>query len=288
MHSAIMQSKARKAKKRQEVEAKAKTAATKRGPAKGQTKQVYNQAYWADRVAKVGSAQATAEMKQVGTKKGYSGDRVVSRSNTQTAQKKLKDVTGSMAVLDNLTENQKKQLSATTTKKGGIDTFLDVGGVTKSSSKSGLLGEHTKTDYQYGDGTKITTAATDPVLPQKIGMFDLGGLAGTRLGDKVTKTYVDGIQANTMTGGDELGNGAVTKQTDDPVALGDTAKIEPMNLKTIADIDRAITNTTDKAALAELHKRRQKLMRTTATRTQHSPFALGMADVARNFLMGIK
>lgn len=259
----VASTKARKEKKRKAVETKAKAAADSRGPAKGQTEQKYNQAYWADRVAKVGSAQATKEMNAVGTKKGYSGDRVVSQSNQTAAKKKLAQVTGSMATLQN-------------------------GGVTAKSETSGLFGEHTTNTYDYKGGSQIVTKTTDPVLPDSIGPFSLGGLAGLRLGDKKTTTYVDGIETNVKTGGDEMGRGSKTEDVSTPAALGDTQVIKPLDLKTVADVDKQIAATTDPAALKELHKRRMQLLRGDMTRTQHSPFALGAADVARNFLMGIK
>ena len=248
----------------------------------------YNQAYWAKRRAEVGADQAAKEVKAVGLKKAYSGDVVVTPDSQRRAQDDLKRITGSMAVLDNLTDLQKKQMQVATTKTGGIQPFLDVGGVTKTVSKpTGLFGETQQTDYQYADrtsgqaGTKITTKTTDPVIKTPLG--DL------RLGKKKSTTYVDGVEVATKTGGDELGVGAKVAQAEAPAHIADTTKIEPMDgLNTVEDVQKAIESTTDKKELASLHERLRSLMRAMRTRTKFGGLAIGQAETEATKLGGLR
>ena len=162
-----------------------KKAADDRGP----TPTKYNQEYWAKKVADgVSQADLAAEQKTLGIKKAYSGDKVVTKANADTAAYKLKKVTGSDATLQN-------------------------GGVSKTTEKGGLFGEKTTTKYDYKGGPKITTKATDPVI------------GGVRLGDKKSTTYVDGVEYATKTGHDPLGYDA--KVTKPKVAghITDTVKV---------------------------------------------------------------
>mgnify|MGYP000737043370 CR=1 FL=1 len=149
----------------------------------------YNQAYWATK--KAGGAtpdELQAEMNKVGMKKAYSGDRVVTKANADTAAFKLKKLTGSMATLQN-------------------------GGVTKTQKTSGLLGEKKDTTYDYKRGPKVVTRATDPVIK------------GVRLGEKKSTTYVDGVEYATKTGHDPLGRDAKVTRPETAGHITDRVKI---------------------------------------------------------------
>ena len=218
----------------------------------------YNQAYWASKLA--GGAtqkELAAEQQAIGMKKAYSGDVVVTPDMKRKAADDLKRVTGSMATLQN-------------------------GGVTKTEEKTGLLGEGTTTKYAYKDGPTVTTKATDPVIKSPLG--------DVRLGEKVSTTYVDGVEVATKTGGDALGVGAkVTTPEGVATHVSDTAKIEPMDgLNTVDDIQKAIEATTDKSELAALHKRLRSLMRAQRTRTQFGGLNIGEADVEATKLSGLR
>ena len=236
----------------------------------------YNQAYWAARL-EGGATQAelAAEQKAIGMKKAYSGDVVVTPDMKKQAAADLKRVTGSMAVVDDpkMPEAEKEEL-----RKAGID----VGGVTKTEAKSGLLGETTTTDYAYKKGPVITTKATDPVIKTPLG--DL------RLGEKVSTTYVDGVEVATKTGHDPLGRDAeVTRPEGIAAHIADTTKIEPMEgLNTIEDVQKAIESTTDKSELAKLHQRLRSLMRLRATQTRFGGLDIGKADIEATKLGGLR
>ena len=235
----------------------------------------YNQAYWAARKAG-GATQAemAAEQKAIGMKKAYSGDVVVTPDMQKKAADDLKRVTGSMAVIDDpkMPEAEKEAL-----KKAGID----VGGVTKTEKKSGLLSEKATTDYTYKNGPVITTKATDPIIKTPLGNL--------RLGEKTSTTYVDGVEVATKTGGDELGVGAKVTQAEAPAHIADTTKIEPMDgLNTVEDVQKAIESATDKQELASLHERLRSLMRAMRTRTKFGGLAIGQAETEATKLGGLR
>ena len=153
----------------------------------------YNQAYWAKQKADgVSQADMKAEQDKVGIKKAYSGDKVITKANSDTAALKLKSVTGSMATLQN-------------------------GGVTKTEKKSGLLGEKLDTTYDYKGGPKIVTRATDPVIK------------GVRLGKKTSTTFVDGTEYATKTGSDPLGRDAKVTRPETAGHITDKVKIPSKN-----------------------------------------------------------
>lgn len=144
----------------------------------------YNQAYWADQKAKgVSQADMKAEQDQIGNKKAYSGDTIVSEKMTNKAETDLKNITGSMATLQNK-------------------------GVTKTEEKSGLLGENLETTYDYKGGPSIVTKSNDPIV------------GDIRLGNKTSTTFVDGVEVATKTGNDPLGKDAVVTK---PVNAQETA-----------------------------------------------------------------
>ena len=129
-----------------------------------------------------------AEMDKVGINKAYSGDKVITKANSDTAALKIKKVTGSMATLEN-------------------------GGVTKTEKKSGLLGEKLDTTYAYKGGPKIVTKATDPTI------------GGINLGKKTSTTFVDGTEYATKTGRDPLGRDAKVTRPETAGHITDTVKI---------------------------------------------------------------
>jgi len=179
----------------------AKIAAEERGPEP--TK--YNQDYWADQVAKgVPQADIIAEQNSLGNKKAYSGDQVVTKANSDTANFKLKKITGSDATLQN-------------------------GGVTKTTETSGLAGENFTTTYDYTNGPKIVQKGTDPVV------------AGVRLGDKTSTTYVDGVEVATKTGHDPLGRDAVVTKPTIAGHITDTTKVQEPYTAPIEDKPSSVT-----------------------------------------------
>ena len=144
-------------------------------------KSKYNQTYWANQIKSkadgglgLTQAQVGAAQDKVGMDKAYSGDRVVTTANKDTALFKLKKLTGSMATLGN--------------------------GVTKSTSKSGLFNENTTDKYDYaGNNPDVTIKTTDP-------KFDIFGKE-IRLGAKKSTTFVDGTATNTVTNPTGAANG---------------------------------------------------------------------------------
>ena len=149
----------------------------------------YDEAYWAKKRADgVSQPDMKAAMDKIGIKKAYSGDRVVTKANSDTAALKIKKVTGSMATIEN-------------------------GGVTKTEKKGGLLGEKLDTTYDYKGGPKIVTRATDPTIK------------GVRFGEKKSTTYVDGTEYATKTGHDPLGKDAKVTRPETAGHITDTVKI---------------------------------------------------------------
>ena len=151
-------------------------------------KSKYDQAYWSNQIApkvidangkNIGGlgltqSEVAAARDKVGMDKAYSGDRVVTTANKDTALFKLKKLTGSMATLGN--------------------------GVTKSTSTSGLFNENTTDKYDYaGNNPDVTIKTTDP-------KFDIFGKE-IRLGAKKSTTFVDGTATNTVTNPTGAANG---------------------------------------------------------------------------------
>ena len=152
-------------------------------------KSKYNQEYWANQIApkvydssgkNIGGlgltqAEVAAAQKAIGMDKAYSGDKVVTTANKDTAAFKLAKVTGSDATIQN-------------------------GGVTKTTSKSGLFDERTTDKYDYsGNNPDVTVKTTDP-------KFDIFGKE-IRLGAKTSTTFVDGTATNTVTNATGAANG---------------------------------------------------------------------------------
>ena len=144
-------------------------------------KSTYNQEYWANQIRSkadgglgLTQSQVAAAQDKLGIKKAYSGDKVVTTANKDTAAFKLAKLTGSDAVLGD--------------------------GVTKTTSKSGLFGEHTTDNYDYsGNNPDVTVKTTDPVL-------DIYGNK-IRVGSKTSTTFVDGTATNTVTNATGADNG---------------------------------------------------------------------------------
>ena len=154
----------------------------------------YNQEYWANQIKSkadgglgLTQAEVAAAQKAIGMDKAYSGDKVVTTANKDTAAFKLAKVTGSDAVLGD--------------------------GVTKTTSKSGLFGENTTDNYDYsGNNPDVTVKTTDP-------KFDIFGKE-IRLGAKTSTTFVDGTATNTVTNATGAANGVnsvVTKANADDI-----------------------------------------------------------------------
>ena len=144
-------------------------------------KSTYNQEYWANQIRSkadgglgLTQSQVAAAQDKLGIKKAYSNDRVVTTANKDTAAFKLAKLTGSDAVLGD--------------------------GVTKTTSKSGLFGEHTTDNYDYsGNNPDVTVKTTDP-------QFDIYGNK-IRVGAKTSTTFVDGTATNTVTNATGAANG---------------------------------------------------------------------------------
>lgn len=140
----------------------------------------YDQKYWANQIKpkSEGGAGRTQtdvlnQQEKLGIKKSYSGDKVVTTANKDTAHFKLEKLTGSDATLQNK-------------------------GVTKNIKKSGLFGENTDTTYDYaGNNPDVVTKATDHGI----------------LGGRTSTTYVDGTATNTITNKNSNKNGVGTKTT---------------------------------------------------------------------------
>jgi hypothetical protein len=174
-------------------------------------------------------------------------------------------------------------------------------GVTRNYTQSGLFGENIKGEFNYKDGTKITTLADDPVVRgtfnPKTGRIE----GGFRLGSRQVTTFAgtgnytgatagtgatttgSQVAVNTMSGGEDgLGGGAKTttltaKQsaTLDDVTTGKVKLDDIVDSTTIIDaittveaVDGLIATTTDPDILKSLYQRRLSLMRLSRTRTR--------------------
>jgi hypothetical protein len=126
----------------------------------------YNQAYYKARLAG-GATQAelAAEQKAIGSKKMYSGDRVISEADQDRAKYTLQSL-----------------------RRSGIDP-------TVTSEKSGFFDEMTttKSSYDIGTGKSVTSTVQD-YKPN---------ILGVQLGDNITKTFVNGVATYTKTGDGE-------------------------------------------------------------------------------------
>lgn len=209
----------------------------------------------------------------------YSGATIVSEDQSRRANDTLSRVTGSMATLQNK-------------------------GVTRNYSQSGLFGENIKGEFNYKDGTKITTLADDPVVR---GTFNpnTGRIeGGFRLGDRQVTTFAgtgnytgatagtgatttgSQVAVNTMSGGEDgLGGNAKTTTltaagsatledvTSGKVSLDDivdtaTATTIIKTITTVSEVDKLIAETKDTELLKSLYQRKLSLMRSGSTRTR--------------------
>ena len=126
----------------------------------------YNQAYWkAKREGGASQAEMAAEQKALGSKKTYSGDRVISEADQDRAKYTLQSL-----------------------RRSGIDP-------TVTSEKSGFFDEMTttKSSYDIGTGKSVTSTVQD-YKPN---------ILGVQLGDNITKTFVNGVATYTKTGDGE-------------------------------------------------------------------------------------
>jgi len=179
----------------------------------------YNQKYWANQIKSkadggAGRSQADvlAQQKKIGMAKAYSGDKVVTTANKDTAHFKLRKLTGSDATLQN-------------------------GGVTKTVKKNGLFGEGTDTTYDYKDGTSVVTKAKDH------GIF--GGKKSTTFVGKTGDDSKVATNTITNTGSDDdssLGKGTVTK-----LAAADAAD-DKVVAKNIVSVSGSTVTAGDKGA----------------------------------------
>jgi hypothetical protein len=212
----------------------------------------YNQAYWASRLEsgkaagnKNIQAEMAAEQKAIGSKKSYSGDRAI----TQQDQQKSKYILDALG-------------------KSGIKP-------TVTSKTSGFFDEMntTTSSYDIGTGKPMTTTRQQysPIAKTKWGNL--------RLGDDVTKTFVNGVAVYTQKNDDP----ATTSETG---SLNQRSQSSPDPIKEMADIDSQIKTETDPAKLKALHKRRLMLMRMNRTNTRFAGL-LGEADTKRTNLMSI-
>ena len=206
----------------------------------------YNQAYWASRLEsgkaagnKNIQAEMAAEQKAIGSKKSYSGDRAI----TQQDQQKSKYILDALG-------------------KSGIKP-------TVTSKTSGFFDEMntTTSSYDIGTGKPMTTTRQQysPIAKTKWGNL--------RLGDDVTKTFVNGVAVYTQKNDDP----ATTSETG---SLNQRSQSSPDPIKEMADIDNQIKTETDPAKLKALHKRRLMLMRMNRTNTRFAGL-LGEADTKR-------
>jgi len=123
----------------------------------------YNQAYYKARLAG-GATQAelAAEQKSIGSKKMYSGDRVITKED----------------------QARSKYILAGIERTGVTPTV--------TSEKSGFFDEMTTTKSSYDIGTgKPVTTTTQEYKPN---------ILGVQLGDNITKTFVNGVATYTKTG----------------------------------------------------------------------------------------
>ena len=212
----------------------------------------YNQAYWASRLEsgkaagnKNIQAEMAAEQKAIGSKKSYSGDRAI----TQQDQQKSKYILDALG-------------------KSGIKP-------TVTSKTSGFFDEMntTTSSYDIGTGKPMTTTRQQysPIAKTKWGNL--------RLGDDVTKTFVNGVAVYTQKNDDP----ATTSETG---SLNQRSQSSPDPIKEMSDIDNQIKTETDPAKLKALHKRRLMLMRMNRTNTRFAGL-LGEADTKRTNLMSI-
>jgi hypothetical protein len=206
----------------------------------------YNQAYWkAKREGGASQADMAAEQKAIGSKKSYSGDRAI----TQQDQQKSKYILDALG-------------------KSGIKP-------TVTSKTSGFFDEMntTTSSYDIGTGKPMTTTRQQysPIAKTKWGNL--------RLGDDVTKTFVNGVAVYTQKNDDP----ATTSETG---SLNQRSQSSPDPIKEMADIDNQIKTETDPAKLKALHKRRLMLMRMNRTNTRFAGL-LGEADTKRTNLMSI-
>jgi hypothetical protein len=206
----------------------------------------YNQAYWkAKREGGASQAEMAAEQKALGSKKTYSGDRVISEADQDRAKYALQSL-----------------------RRSGIDP-------TVTSETSGFFDEMntTTSSYDIGTGKPMTTTRQQysPIAKTKWGNL--------RLGDDVTKTFVNGVAVYTQKNDDP----ATTSETG---SLNQRSQSSPDPIKEMADIDSQIKTETDPAKLKALHKRRLMLMRMNRTNTRFAGL-LGEADTKRTNLMSI-
>jgi len=177
-------------------------------------------------------------------------------------------------------------------------------GVTRKYSQSGLFGENIKGEFDYRDGTKITTLANDPVIRgtfnEKTGRIE----GGFRVGSRQVTTFAgngnytgatagtgasttgESYAVNTMSGGEDgLGGNAKTttltaKQSAtltnvldgtvnlDDIVDGATVTTVIKAIETVEAVDGLIATTTDPDILKSLYQRKLSLMRLSRTRTR--------------------
>jgi hypothetical protein len=236
----------------------------------------YNQEYYAKLVANgMSTANILDIQKQSIGGNAYSNATIVSEDQNRRARDTLSRVTGSDAVLGN--------------------------GVTRKYSQSGLFGENIKGEFDYRDGTKITTLANDPVIRgtfnEKTGRIE----GGFRVGSRQVTTFAgngnytgatagtgasttgESYAVNTMSGGEDgLGGGAktTTLTAKQSATLTDvtTGKVKLKDIvdgatiidaiTTVDEIDKVIAVTEDPDILKSLYQRRLSLMRLGRTRTR--------------------
>lgn len=123
----------------------------------------YNQAYYkARRAGGATQAELAAEQKSIGSKKMYSGDRVITKED----------------------QARSKYILAGIERTGVTPTV--------TSEKSGFFDEMTTTKSSYDIGTgKPVTTTTQEYKPN---------ILGVQLGDNITKTFVNGVATNIKTG----------------------------------------------------------------------------------------
>ena len=206
----------------------------------------YNQAYWkAKREGGASQAEMAAEQKALGSKKTYSGDRVISEADQDRAKYALQSL-----------------------RRSGIDP-------TVTSETSGFFDEMntTTSSYDIGTGKPMTTTRQQysPIAKTKWGNL--------RLGDDVTKTFVNGVAVYTQKNDDP----ATTSETG---SLNQRSQSSPDPIAEMKDIDNQIKTETDPVILKALHKRRLMLMRMNRTNTRFAGL-LGEADTKRTNLMSI-
>ena len=239
----------------------------------------YNQAYYAKLKA---NGMSTADIldiqKQAPGGKAYGGSTIVSEDQSRRAKDTLSRVTGSDAVLGD--------------------------GVTRKYTQSGLFGENIKGEFNYKDGTKITTLADDPVIRGKFNEKTGRIEGGFRVGSRQVTTFAgngnytgatagtgasttgESYAVNTMSGGEDgLGGNAKTttltaKQSAtltnvldgtvnlDDIVDGATVTTVIKAIETVEAVDGLIATTTDPDILKSLYQRKLSLMRLSRTRTR--------------------